>query len=170
MEQEVYCDEILLGWLTNELLLIIDHVKWLKGSGLVVNESKTEVCLFHTKDQPRISLSASACALRSCLMNEGFEISFENLHKIHKKCSTTSYYCVCINKIIFLNICSCLVNRNHEIQTLKGRKIFLLHWYLNTGTLESKATALPMSNTDPSLNVFLITATRNTNSVKILFS
>ena len=29
-------------------------VKWLKGSGLVVNESKTEICLFHTNDQPQI--------------------------------------------------------------------------------------------------------------------
>ncbi len=26
-------------------------VKWLKGSGLVVNNNKTEVCLFHRNDQ-----------------------------------------------------------------------------------------------------------------------
>ena len=32
-------------------------------------------------------LAASACALRSCLMNGGFDISFENLHIAHKKCS-----------------------------------------------------------------------------------
>ena len=32
-------------------------------------------------------LAASACALRSCLMNEGFDISFLNLHKIHNKCT-----------------------------------------------------------------------------------
>ena len=32
-------------------------------------------------------LTASACALRSCLMNEGFDISFVNLHKIHNKCT-----------------------------------------------------------------------------------
>ena len=31
-------------------------VKWLKGSGLVVNESKTEICLFHTNDQPQIRI------------------------------------------------------------------------------------------------------------------
>ena len=30
-------------------------------------------------------LAASSCALRSCVMNEGFDISFVNLHKIHKK-------------------------------------------------------------------------------------
>ena len=28
--------------------------KWLRGSGLVVNEKKTEVCLFHNNDQPVI--------------------------------------------------------------------------------------------------------------------
>ena len=32
-------------------------------------------------------LAASSCALRSCLMNEGFDISFVNLHKMHKKCT-----------------------------------------------------------------------------------
>ena len=32
-------------------------------------------------------LAASACALRSCLMNEVFDISFVNLHKIHMKCT-----------------------------------------------------------------------------------
>ena len=150
--------------------------KWLRDSGLVVNESKTEACLFHTQDQPLIEftlqgvkittkksmnvlgvifdsklnwqihvataitkakkalfalrllkkyfslkemrllldanfysilyynaviwltpslssdskqslLSISATALRSCLMHEGFDISFDNLHKTHKKCT-----------------------------------------------------------------------------------
>ena len=30
--------------------------KWLKDSGLVVNESKTELCLFHKNDQPTITI------------------------------------------------------------------------------------------------------------------
>ena len=32
-------------------------------------------------------LAASACALRSCLMSDGFDISFVNLHRIHEKCT-----------------------------------------------------------------------------------
>ena len=40
-----------------------------------------------TSDLKHNLLSSSACALRSCLMNGGFEISFENIHKIHKKCT-----------------------------------------------------------------------------------
>ena len=30
--------------------------KWLRGSGLLVNESKTEICLFHRNDQPLIKV------------------------------------------------------------------------------------------------------------------
>ena len=30
--------------------------KWLRGSGLVVNEGKTEICLFHRNDQPLIEI------------------------------------------------------------------------------------------------------------------
>ena len=148
--------------------------KWLKGSGMVVNESKAEICLFHHNDQPLINvmlegvqmtskksinvlgvvfdskltwnmhvaqtlvkakkalialrlikrffsvsemrtlldsnfysvlyynaviwltpflscvlkqslLSISANALRSCLRHDGFDISFEGIHKVHKK-------------------------------------------------------------------------------------
>ena len=30
--------------------------KWLRDSGLVVNEGKTEICLFHKHDQPKVTL------------------------------------------------------------------------------------------------------------------
>ena len=30
--------------------------KWLRGSGLAVNDSKTELCLFHRLDQPRFKI------------------------------------------------------------------------------------------------------------------
>ena len=47
-----------------DLALLIDDlqkrlemiVKWLKDSGLVVNESKMEICLFHNNDQPPITV------------------------------------------------------------------------------------------------------------------
>ena len=32
-------------------------------------------------------LSTSANALRSCLMHEGFNVSFEDIHKVNKKCT-----------------------------------------------------------------------------------
>ena len=44
-------------------------------------------------------LSVSANALRSCLTHAGFDISFDNLHKIHKKCTPTQimYYQLALN-------------------------------------------------------------------------
>ena len=50
-------------------------------------------------------LSISATALRSCLSNGGFDISFENLHKSHKKCTPTQimYYQLALNLHKILN-------------------------------------------------------------------
>ena len=39
--------------------------KWLKDSGLVVNESKTELCLFHRNDKPKITVSIGGCLVTS---------------------------------------------------------------------------------------------------------
>ena len=39
--------------------------KWLRDSGLVVNESKTEVCLFHNEDQPLINIIIMGVSVRS---------------------------------------------------------------------------------------------------------
>ena len=56
-------DNFIVGW--NKLLpALIDDmektlemiIKWLKDSGLEVNEGKTEVCLFHRNDQPLITI------------------------------------------------------------------------------------------------------------------
>ena len=40
-----------------------------------------------SSDSKQNLLSISANALRSCLMHDGFNISFENLHLSHKKCT-----------------------------------------------------------------------------------
>ena len=39
--------------------------KWLKDSGLVVYESKTEVCLFHRHDKPTITVLVGGVAVQS---------------------------------------------------------------------------------------------------------
>ena len=38
--------------------------KWLRESGLTVNESKTEICLFHKNDHDLISLAINNVAVR----------------------------------------------------------------------------------------------------------
>ena len=40
-----------------------------------------------SSDSKQSLLSISASALRSCLRHDDFDISFENLHKTHKKCT-----------------------------------------------------------------------------------
>ena len=39
--------------------------KWLKDSGLTVNEAKTEVCLFYARDHPVINLRVNCIQVRS---------------------------------------------------------------------------------------------------------
>ena len=39
--------------------------KWLRDSGLVVNESKTEACLFHSKDQPQIEFTLQGTKIKT---------------------------------------------------------------------------------------------------------
>ena len=56
-------DNYVLNWnknkddLLSEMKLKLEKItKWLTDSGLKVNESKTELCLFHRKDHPQINL------------------------------------------------------------------------------------------------------------------
>ena len=56
-------DNFYLEWNTDLSKLIVDLeaklemiTKWLRDSGLVVNESKTEVCLFYKNDTPKITI------------------------------------------------------------------------------------------------------------------
>ena len=39
--------------------------KWLRGSGLVVNESKTEICLFHRNDMPTVIITINDTPIKS---------------------------------------------------------------------------------------------------------
>ena len=50
------CTEALHSEMQTKLELIIN---WLRSSGLKVNEEMTEVCLFHRRDQPHLSITFS---------------------------------------------------------------------------------------------------------------
>ena len=65
-------DNFCLEWNTDLPKLIVDMEKklemiskWLRGSGLIVNESKTEVCLFHKKDQPSVNIKVENSIIKS---------------------------------------------------------------------------------------------------------
>ena len=57
-------DNYIIRWNSDMRCLVTDLegsleaiTKWLRGSGLTVNEAKTELCLFHRQDQPQISIN-----------------------------------------------------------------------------------------------------------------
>ena len=60
-------------------------------------------------DSKQSLLSISATALRSCLSHGGVNISFDNLHKSHKKCTPTQimYYHLALNLHKTLNFNEC---------------------------------------------------------------
>ena len=70
-------DNFCVIW-NRDLVLLIDDlekrlemiVKWLKDLGLVVNESKTEICLFHNNDQPPIIVMLQGSAIVSKKINQ----------------------------------------------------------------------------------------------------
>ena len=56
-------DNFCVEWCRDQTLLIVNLekrlemiTKWLKDSGLIVNESKTEICMFHQNDQPLVKI------------------------------------------------------------------------------------------------------------------
>ena len=65
-------DTQIVRWNSNLSLLIKDMeksleaiIKWLKQSGLKVNDSKTEICLFYRKDHPPIQIIVNGVTLTS---------------------------------------------------------------------------------------------------------
>ena len=65
-------DNYYLEWNRDLTVLILNLekrlemiTKWLKDSGLVVNESKTELCLFHKNDKAPITIKISENCVKS---------------------------------------------------------------------------------------------------------
>jgi hypothetical protein len=65
-------DNFVVLWnkILSKLILNIEKelemiIKWLKDSGLMVNSSKTEICLFHRNDQPDVLVMISGAPVKS---------------------------------------------------------------------------------------------------------
>ena len=52
--------------------------KWLRGSGLVVNESKKAVCLFHKNDQPTIEIKVCGSSVKSNKVINVLGVTFDS--------------------------------------------------------------------------------------------
>ena len=90
-------------------------VKWLKGSGLVVNESKTEICLFHTNGQRQIRIKLQDLIVLSLNV---FGVIFDSkltwsIHVANAICKAKSPVCLKTAKKIFYR------NRNEDLTWFK---------------------------------------------------
>ena len=90
--------------LEKELEMII---KWLKDSGLLVNSSKTELCLFHRNDQQIVTVSISGAQVKSKKSMNVLGVTFdcklnwkEHVANVIKK-SNKTLYAIRIIKLFF---------------------------------------------------------------------
>jgi hypothetical protein len=61
---------ILWNWTIDELIVDLEKelkmiIKWVKDSGLVVNNIKTELCLFHRNDQNQVLVNVADAPVKS---------------------------------------------------------------------------------------------------------
>jgi hypothetical protein len=78
-------DNYIIRWNSDMRCLVIDLegsleaiTKWLRGSGLTVNEAKTELCLFHRQDQPQISINLFNSLINSKYMINVLGVLFDS--------------------------------------------------------------------------------------------
>ena len=64
-------DNYCLEWNINLQLLVINLekkletiTKWLRGSGLVVNQDKTEICVFHSNEPPVVIINVDGVPVK----------------------------------------------------------------------------------------------------------
>ena len=74
----VESDKVLSVLITNLERRLEIITKWLKDSGLVVNENKTEVCLFHANDQPLIQIVLQNVLITSKKSMNVLEVIFDS--------------------------------------------------------------------------------------------
>ena len=92
-------DNFYVAWNTDLGVLVINLekklemiTKWLRDSGLVVNESKTEVCLFHKNDPPKVSIKLLGSTIHSKKEMNVLGVTFDS------KLTWTPHIVNCINK------------------------------------------------------------------------
>jgi hypothetical protein len=77
-------DNFIIRWNSSTPGLVVDLqaslkaiTEWLKGAGLTVNESKTEQCLFHQLDQPRITINLFSSEIKSLSSIKALGVLFD---------------------------------------------------------------------------------------------
>ena len=92
-------DNYCLEWNINLQLLVINLekkletiTKWLRGSGLGVNQDKTEICVFHSNDPPVVIINVDGVPVKSCKSINVLGVIFDS------KLNWSEHICNAINK------------------------------------------------------------------------
>ena len=96
-----------ISWNRNLALLIADLelrlemiTKWVRDSGLVVNESKTEICLFHRNDQQNVTINVCGTPVTTKSFMNVLGVTFDC------KLNWSIHITNCINKAKKITVCT----------------------------------------------------------------
>ena len=89
-------DNFIIRWSRHMPALIADLeesleaiTKWLRGSGLAVNESKTELCLFHRLEQPNLKIKIFNSEIKSQVSMNVLGVLFDSKLQWSAQVATT---------------------------------------------------------------------------------
>ena len=107
-------DNFYLEWNTDLALLIVNLekklemiTKWLRDSGLLVNEGKTEVCLFHKNDQPVIFINLQNVQIKSKHEMNVLGVMFDMWHWLSVKLENHSLHFAFCKSFFLIKRCPC---------------------------------------------------------------
>ena len=103
----IRCDKCVVG-LINDMEKSLEAItKWLKKSGLKVNESKTEICLFHRNDSTPIQININNTIINSKPHINVLGVTFDSKLQWHEQVASTisksnkALYCIKLIKKYF---------------------------------------------------------------------
>ena len=120
---------------TNHMMFYYLNTKWLKDSGLVVNEEKTEVCLFHRRDHQTVYLTINGKQIMTKktinVLGVVFDGKLQWTNQIKQAINKSKRALHGIKLIVF---CSCSKNKVHRY-----RKVGRVHkfWSYSFGHINS---------------------------------
>ena len=100
--------------------------KWLRDSGLLVNESKTEVCLFHKNDQPKIVITLQNIKIESKKEMNVLGVIFDS--KLNWNVHVASAICKARKSLYALRLLRKFFN-NEEMRTLLDSNFYSQLYY-----------------------------------------
>ena len=100
--------------------------KWLRDSGLLVNESKTEVCLFHRSDQPKFFITLQNLRIESKKEMNVLGVTFDS--KLNWNAHVANAICKAKKSLYALRLLRKLFN-DQEMRLLLNSNFYSILYY-----------------------------------------